>query len=168
MNLFDPATILIVLATLALLYLTIMDFRFFLLPDKGNLVLGILGVLFQAYRTDWTNAVSIKETIILALFGAISGAAIFLITRAVSLKWKGVEGIGWGDVKFSAAAGIWLGPAGVGLLIGGSAAVLLAVGGVILLITRRPLHDFYLPFGAAACPVMIALLWAQHLHVITF
>jgi leader peptidase (prepilin peptidase)/N-methyltransferase len=156
----DAAVVLLSLATAALLYLTYMDWRYFLLPDKGNLVLGILGLAYQAFQTDWTNGTSIKLTLLQLILGALCGAGIFLFTRWFSLKWKGVEGVGLGDVKFSAAAGIWLGPSGVGLMIGGSAALLLAIGGLIILITRRPLKDFYLPFGAAACPVTLFLLWA--------
>jgi leader peptidase (prepilin peptidase)/N-methyltransferase len=157
----DTTVVLLSLATVVLLYLTYMDWRFFLLPDKANLALGILGLAYQAVQTNWSDPTSIKSHLLLLISGAICGAGIFLFTRWVSLKWKGVEGVGLGDVKFSAAAGIWLGPSGVGLMIGGSAALLLAIGGIIILLTRRPLKDFYLPFGAAACPVTLFLFWAD-------
>jgi leader peptidase (prepilin peptidase)/N-methyltransferase len=159
---FDAAAALLILATAALLYLTWMDLRYFLLPNKGNLALGIFGLIFQSLNTDWSNAGAIGAMIFTVVVGAAIGAGIFLFTRQVSLKWKGVEGIGWGDVKFSIAAGIWLGPGGVGLMIGVAAAILLVFGGLVILITRRPLKDFYLPFGAAAAPATILLLWANH------
>lgn len=159
---FSAAFALLSLATAALLYLTYMDWRYFLLPDKANIVLAALGLFYRALATDWSSSEHITSTLFDMSVGALCGAGIFLLTRYVSLKWKGVEGIGWGDVKFSAAAGIWLGPAGVGMMIGFGAALLLVVGMVVVVVTRRPLKDFYLPFGAAACPVTIALLWAQH------
>lgn len=159
---FDTTVALLSAATVVLFYLTVMDWRFFLLPDKANLILAILGLIYQAIHLDWSNGMEIKFSLAQILLGAACGAGIFLFTRFISLKWKGVEGIGLGDVKFSAAAGIWLGPSGVGLMIGGSAALLLLVGGLVILVTRRPLKDFYLPFGAAACPVTIALLWMQY------
>ncbi len=160
---FDTTVVLLSVATVVLLYLTYMDWRYFLLPDKANLALAALGLIQRATHIDWSDASAIEATLITIVSGAICGAGIFWVTRFISLKWKGVEGIGLGDVKFSAAAGIWLGPSGVGLMIGGSAALLLLVGTLVILVTRRPLKDFYLPFGAAACPVTIALLWINHL-----
>lgn len=154
--------VLVTLATVVLLYLTIMDWRFFLLPNKANLALAVLGVVYQAARLNWADGHAIQYVGLQMMSGAVAGAGIFLFTRWFSLKWKGVEGIGWGDVKFSAAAGLWLGPGGVGFMIGCGAALLVIVGFTIVLVTKRPLKDFYLPFGAAACPVMIGFLWLSH------
>lgn len=165
---FEAAVVLLILATAALIYLTVMDIRFFLLPDKGNLALAVLGLAYQALQIDWSNGTSILDMIVFMACGAFFGAGIFLFTRWVSLKWKGVEGIGWGDVKFSAAAGIWLGPAGVGFMIAGAAFLLLLAGIVIILVTKRPLKDFYLPFGAAAAPATIVLLWLHGLGGFVF
>lgn len=162
----ETAVVLLILATGVLLYLTYTDIKFFLLPNRANLVLAGLGILYQASRINWADAHDITVVLGQSALGALFGAGIFLLTRYVSLKWKGVEGIGWGDVKFSAASGIWLGPAGVGFMIGGAAALLLLAGGLIILITRRPLHDFYLPFGAAAAPVTAVLLWLIHYGVV--
>lgn len=158
---FDAAVVLLCLATAVLLYLTVMDIRFFLLPDKGNIALAALGLVYQAIHINWADNADILRMILVMATGAFAGAAIFLLTRAVSLKWKGVEGIGWGDVKFAAASGIWLGPSGVGFMIGGAAGILLLVGMAVIVVTKRPLKDFYLPFGAAAAPATIALLWLQ-------
>jgi prepilin signal peptidase PulO-like enzyme (type II secretory pathway) len=163
---FDAAFFCIIVATFILLYLTVMDFRYFLLPDKGNLALAFFGLIYQALHVEWSDTNAIASMLGYILTGSICGAGIFLFTRWVSLKWKGVEGIGWGDVKFSAAGGIWLGPAGVGFMIGGAAFLLLLTGGVIILLTKRPLKDFYLPFGAAAAPATIAILWLNWAGVI--
>lgn len=165
---FEPAVACLCFATAVLLYLTYTDLRYFLLPNRANIALAILGVLFQISILNWSDSQSIFAALTQSVLGAFFGAGIFLLTRFISLKWKGVEGIGWGDVKFSAAAGIWLGPAGVGMMIGGAAALLLAAGAVVILITRRPLKDFYLPFGAAAAPVTAILLWLSYYGVITF
>lgn len=159
---FSTEVVILSLATFVLLYLTVMDWRFFLLPNKANLALAVLGIIYQFTRLNWADSHAIQYILSQMVLGAIAGAGIFLFTRWLSLKWKGVEGIGWGDVKFSAAAGLWLGPGGVGFMIGGGAALLVLVGFAIILVTKRPLKDFYLPFGAAACPVMLAFIWLQH------
>jgi leader peptidase (prepilin peptidase)/N-methyltransferase len=163
---FDSTVVVLSMATVVLLYQTVMDWRFFLLPDKGNLAFAGLGLVYQLLHLNWADTSHITDVLLFMILGACCGAGIFLFTRFISLKWKGVEGIGLGDVKFSAAAGVWLGPAGVGLMIGGSAAFLLLVGGAILFVTRRPLKDFYLPFGAAACPVTAFLLWLDYLQLL--
>jgi len=166
--LFNTEVVVLILATSVLLYLTVMDWRFFLLPNKGNLALGILGILYQALRLDWSDAGAIQNMIGFMLAGAVAGAGIFLFTRWLSLKWKGVEGIGWGDVKFAAAAGLWLGPAGTGFMIGGGAFLLVLVGFTNILFGRRKLKDYYLPFGAAAAPVTAVFLWLLHFGIVKF
>jgi leader peptidase (prepilin peptidase)/N-methyltransferase len=163
-----PAVVLLCLATAVLFYLTVMDWRFFLLPNKGNLALAILGLAFQSLAVDWSDVASIQGMLSFMAGGAVAGAGIFLLTRWLSLKWKGVEGIGWGDVKFAAAAGIWLGPAGVGFMIAGGAFLLVLVGFTNVLFKRRQLKDYYLPFGAAAAPVTIAFLWLRYLGYLSF
>ncbi|MDB5477850.1 MAG: peptidase prepilin type [Alphaproteobacteria bacterium] len=165
---FDPAVAMLCVATAVLLYLTVMDVRFFLLPNRGNIALALLGLAYQAISLDWADGNAILERLVFMGAGALCGAGIFLLTRYVSLKWKGVEGIGWGDVKFSAAAGIWLGPAGVGFMIGGAAGLLLLFGVIVIVLTRRPLKDFYLPFGAAAAPATAILLWLNWAGMIRF
>jgi leader peptidase (prepilin peptidase) / N-methyltransferase len=166
--LYMTAVALITAATAVLFYLTYMDVRYYLLPNKGNLALAILGLVFRFIHIEWSDVDAIQSVILDMSLGALCGAGIFLITRWVSLKWKGVEGIGMGDVKFSAAAGIWLGPAGVGLMIGGAAFLLLIFGFGMVALKRRTLKDYYLPFGAAAAPATAILLWAQFFGVVSF
>lgn len=156
---FAPTVAVLSAATVVLLYQTYMDVRYFLLPNRGNIALALLGLVYHGIQLDFSNLFQLQSVALQMLLGAVCGAGIFLVTRAVSLRWKGVEGVGWGDVKFAAAAGIWVGPAGIGLLIGGAAGLLLIFGLAVVAITRRPLKDFYLPFGAAACPAMILQLW---------
>lgn len=165
---FGTDVVLLIIATSVLLYLTVMDWRFFLLPNKGNLALAALGIIHHATHVDWSDALAIQQRLGFMLAGAVAGAGIFLFTRWLSLKWKGVEGIGWGDVKFAAAAGLWLGPAGTGFMIGCSAFLLVVIGFTNVLFRRRQLRDYYLPFGAAAAPVTAAFLWLLHLGIINF
>jgi leader peptidase (prepilin peptidase)/N-methyltransferase len=155
----ETAVVLLCAATAVLLWHTYMDVRYFLLPDIGNIILAGLGLLYRLIHVQWADASDIAFVLGDMALGAGCGAAIFLGTRWLSLKWKGVEGVGLGDVKFSAAAGIWLGAGGVGLMIGGASVLLLAFGCVVVALTRRSLRDYYLPFGAAAAPVTIILLW---------
>jgi leader peptidase (prepilin peptidase) / N-methyltransferase len=164
---FITAVALLSAATAVLFYLTVMDIRHFLLPNRGNLALAVLGILYRFLFIDWADAYNIGYVTGDMVTGALCGAGIFLLTRWISLKWKGVEGIGWGDVKFSAAAGIWLGAAGVGLMIGFAAALLLLFGMIVVVVKKRPLKDFYLPFGAAAAPATGILLWLSFFEIVT-
>ena len=68
------------------------------------------------------------------------------------------RGVGLGDIKFSAAAGLWLGPFGVSIMVLFSAIALLMVGVGIILIKKKDFRSFYLLFGAMACPVTLLLI----------
>lgn len=148
------------MASLVLAYLTYIDARYYLLLDWANALLAILGVIFICLHPTWHSSWHQP------LYGAAAGAGIFWLTQRLSLWWKGIEGVGWGDVKFAAAAGIWLGAQGVGLMLLLSSVLLLLLGGAYALLTRRGVSNFYLPFGVAGCPVACALIWGKVLGVL--
>ena len=147
-------------ASLVLAYLTYIDARYYLLLDWANALLGILGLIFitlhPAWHTSWWQPI----------YGAMAGAGIFWLTQRFSLWWQGIEGVGWGDVKFAAAAGIWLGPQGVGLMLLLSALLLLLLGGTYAILVRRNVRNFYLPFGVAGCPATALLIWGKAFGVL--
>lgn len=143
------------MASLVLAYLTYIDARYYLLLDWANALLAGLGVIFILINPTW------HSSWLQPLYGAVAGAGIFWLTQRFSLWWKGIEGVGWGDVKFAAAAGIWLGVQGVGLMLLMSSVLLLLLGGGYALLARRSLNNFYLPFGVAGCPATALLIWGK-------
>ncbi len=81
-----------------------------------------------------------------ALFGAALGAGLLWLVGEVYFKWRGREGMGFGDVKMMAMAGAFLGPQRTFLtiLVG---SLLGSVLGLLFILVRRKDTDYELPFG---------------------
>jgi leader peptidase (prepilin peptidase)/N-methyltransferase len=65
------------------------------------------------------------------LIGATALGATFLLIRQACTAWRGVEALGWGDVKLAAAMGAVLGP------IYGFAAVAIAGAATLVVVSVR-------------------------------
>ena len=91
-----------------------------------------------------------------ALAGAAAGAALPTLVIVIYRLWRGVEGMGWGDVKYLAAIGavvglrhcLWV------LMI---AATLGAAIGLLLIATGRGSRRTALPFGTFLA--LAVILW---------
>jgi leader peptidase (prepilin peptidase)/N-methyltransferase len=86
------------------------DIRHGIIPDWLNLAIAGLG-LSTALSIDGPSP---------ALQAAFEGAAIgaiFWLLRRLYFTFRKVQGLGLGDVKFLAAAGIWVGVAGLPVLL---------------------------------------------------
>ena len=72
----------------------------------------------------------------------------YLLTVATALfRFQGVEGLGLGDVKFLAAAGIWVGIAGLPMLLLVATLTAMAGSGIIQLAGQRLTGQTSLTFG---------------------
>jgi leader peptidase (prepilin peptidase)/N-methyltransferase len=82
-----------------------------------------------------------------ALLGAALGGGLLWLVGEVYLKWRGREGMGFGDVKMMAMAGAFLGPQRTFLtiLVG---SLLGSVLGLLFILARRKDSEYELPFGA--------------------
>ncbi len=158
-NLSIPAVAALCVAAVVLLWMTYTDYRHFLLPDKGNIVLAVSGLAFHALTG------FIFQSPVSMLVGAIAGAMIFIFSRWYGLKVKKIDGVGLGDIKFAAAAGLWLGAFGVSLMVLSSAIILLIIGSGLVIVKKKDFRKLYLPFGAVACPVTLVLLVVDILFV---
>lgn len=100
------------------------DLETMLIPDALSLPLIPLGLLLTA-----ATAPDGQAWAALALHG-IAAAAGYLLVWGLALLWRrmrGIDAIGLGDAKLLAAAGAWVGPAGLpGVLLYASVAGLLA------------------------------------------
>jgi leader peptidase (prepilin peptidase)/N-methyltransferase len=139
----------------ALIALTCIDLDTQLLPDNITLPLLWLGLLFNLSNafTSLSNAV----------VGAVCG---YLILWSVYWMFKlvtGKEGMGYGDFKFLAAIGAWLGWQMLPLVILLSS-VVGAVVGITLIVAVKRGKDIPIPFGPyLAGGGLIALFWGTQL-----
>jgi leader peptidase (prepilin peptidase)/N-methyltransferase len=116
------------------------DIRYGIIPDWLNLTIAGLG-LSKAVMIDGPT---------LALEAAFEGAAIgaiFWLLRRLYFAFRDVQGLGLGDVKFLAAAGIWVGIAGLPMLLLVAALTALACAGIMPLAGRQLTGQTSMSFG---------------------
>lgn len=131
-----------------------------ILPDPVNFFGLVAGFLFAFFieptdgTADWlarklfaypppAPALSFFD----ALFGAALGSGLLWLVGEVYLKWRGREGMGFGDVKMMAMVGAFFGPQRTFLtILAGS--LLGTILGLLFILVRRKGSDYELPFGA--------------------
>jgi leader peptidase (prepilin peptidase) / N-methyltransferase len=116
------------------------DIRDGIIPDWLNLAIAGLGVVKIMLTGDLSAALE-------AIGEGIAVGGLFWLLRRLYFSLRGIQGLGLGDVKFLAAAGIWVGIAGIApvLLIATMAA--LACAGVVQLSGRALTAQTSLSFG---------------------
>ncbi len=146
-----------VLAFLSFLLLSLIDFKFFIIPDSLNIFLAILGVVkisifYLADRTEYfytsflggySMLFGLQENIWLNHFTALAFGSIFFgmiiyITRG--------RGMGMGDLKLIAALGFLLGWPDIAFTTLASFIIGGIVGVVLMLRNQKTMKDA-LPFG---------------------
>jgi leader peptidase (prepilin peptidase)/N-methyltransferase len=130
-----------------LLAIACIDWDHRIIPDE--LSLGVTGVGLVLAAT------VLPQGFLRALCGAVAGAGFLWGVAALYKKTRGVEGMGFGDVKMAAMMGAFLGPVQVLLAIF-VASFLGSLWGVVLLARgggRRTMVAFgtFLAAGAALC-----------------
>ena len=128
--------------------IALIDFYFGIIPDGLNLLLGLAGFLFVFLRgDDFYFALSVAAVLL----------AIGLFFALVYSKWRGREMLGLGDVKFFAAAGMWLHIH--------TAPWYLAVSGflgvIFNLVWRRISKEKEFPFAPALCAALAGCIIYQ-------
>jgi leader peptidase (prepilin peptidase)/N-methyltransferase len=85
--------------------LAIIDCREMILPDRLNAMLAAGGA---------AHAILLGQPgLVDAIAGAVVGFLTLVVVAAVFRRTRGIEGLGFGDQKFAAAAGLWIGWEGV-------------------------------------------------------
>lgn len=84
-----------------LLALSIVDFSRGILPNSLTLLLGLFGLL--------QSMIVGRPTSLDALIGSLSCASLLLGLAVAFRQLRGTDGLGFGDIKLGAAAGLWLG-----------------------------------------------------------
>ncbi|MGO8908271.1 MAG: prepilin peptidase [Bradyrhizobium sp.] len=116
------------------------DFRHGIIPDWLNLTIAGLGLS--------------KAVIIGGLPAGVEAAcegvaigAVFWLLRRLYFAYRQIQGLGLGDVKFLAAAGIWSGVAGLPVLVLVAALTALAYAGLMQLAGRQLTGQSSISFG---------------------
>lgn len=119
-----------------LVVITSIDLQHYIIPDSLNLALAVLGVLYA-----WSTHMPFFPVILTAIGGAFFGVAL----GALGKWWKKQDALGWGDIKFLAVSGLYIGPDAEAIA---RYFFIAGVGGIILALCWRMLgKGERFPFG---------------------
>lgn len=131
--------------------LATVDFHFGIIPDGHNILLGIFGLLFL-----WASGGDFY--LALATSAVLLGLGLFLALGYS--KWRGKEMLGLGDVKFFAAAGLWLQIENAPWFLAGGG----LIGVLFNLYWKKRTGEAQFPFAPALCMALaICMLYQAHL-----
>jgi leader peptidase (prepilin peptidase) / N-methyltransferase len=119
--------------------LAAIDLRRMILPDRLNLTLGAIG-LGQDFVLGLPRPID-------GLLGSLISAASFSAIAAAFRRLRGIDGLGRGDQRFVAAAGLWIGWQGLPLMLMIAAASALRFALVRVTINKEFYPKARIPFG---------------------
>ena len=130
-----------IILTPMLLSAFVIDYRLQIIPNRLNLTIFELGIVF-AFLYGLSNvAITINM-----LLGMLAGAGIFLMITLLGGLFYGKEAMGFGDVKLMGALGLYFGLSNI-IIITLVSFLIGAILSIILLVTRIKKTDEYIPFG---------------------
>ena len=136
---------------LAMLAIAIVDGRHFLIPDSLNAVSLAVGLVNAAILGRGDLIAAIAGAALRAAFLALS----FFALRLIYARLRGRTGIGLGDVKLAAVAGIWLDWSVMPIAVEIAALSALSVYALRRYVLRHPLRSSSrLPFGLYFAPAI--------------
>lgn len=138
-----------------LIVVSIIDYYHKIIPDRLNLIILVLGILFKL-----TSIIVLKKESVLldSIWGFLVGGGIFLLIAIVT---NGA--MGGGDIKLMAALGIWFGLKEI-LLISLLSFILGSVISIMLLIAKLKSRKDEVPFGPFICiSAFLSLLYADEI-----
>jgi leader peptidase (prepilin peptidase)/N-methyltransferase len=134
-----------------MLAVAVTDFHRYIIPNQLTAAAVALGLM----RAGLVGADADGSAVLQA---ALRAAAITLPLLALMLayrRWRGRDGLGLGDVKLSAVAGVWLGLATIFAVIELAALAALAAYFIASRLRNRPLNaTAFLPFGSFLAPAI--------------
>jgi len=132
--------------------IALIDLHFGIIPDELNLLVGMAGFCWT-----WFSHGDIYAALI--VMAALLALGLFL--ALVYSRMRGREMLGLGDVKFFAAAGLWLAPEQAPWFLASAG----LVGTVFGLIWQREGGGKELPFAPALCVALTACVFYRLLHL---
>jgi len=134
--------------------LALIDFRRGIIPNALNLAVAGLGLAKTIVAGGaMAGAEVVAEAIVVG--------AIFWLFRRLYFVWRKIQGLGLGDVKFLAAATLWVGIAGIPTLLLVAALTALLVIGSAQLAGQSLTRHTSLPFGPFLAIGLLSALAAQ-------
>jgi leader peptidase (prepilin peptidase)/N-methyltransferase len=138
---------------LLMLAIAVSDIRHFIVPDALSGTAFVLGLIFAGLFDD----APLAEAILTCLLRAAAAALPLLALMLLYEWWRGRPGLGLGDVKLAAVAGVWLDWFTIVAVIEVAAVSALAAFAVWRYVLRRPIAATTpLPFGLFLAPA----IWA--------
>ena len=135
--------------------IAIVDAHRFIIPDRLSLAAFLLGLAAAAQR----DLEDMPASIAMAAIRGVVLALVFLALREIYRRLRQRQGIGLGDVKLAAVAGVWLDWPLIPVAIEIAALAALAIYGMRQLVRGHPLRGTArLPFGLFFAPA-IWLCW---------
>ncbi len=119
----------------------VIDYKYQIIPNRLNLTLFEVGLAFT-----FVSGLYSMNLLTNALLGLAFGGGVFLLITLIGGLIAGKEAMGFGDVKFMGALGLYFGFANI-IVITLMAFLLAAVISIILLITKIKKKSEYIPFG---------------------
>lgn len=117
------------------------DYKLQIIPNRLNLTIFEIGLI-----TTFIEGIYSPDIAISNLIGGLVGAGIFLAITLIGGMIAGKEAMGFGDVKFMGALGLffgWMNIIGISVI----AFLLAAIISIILIVTKIRKTDEYIPFG---------------------
>lgn len=137
-----------------MLAIAVVDHRRMIIPDELNALAFIVGLVAAGIGTEGPSSIVILQALAQTLVRASLMFVLFFAFRVVFRMLRGAEGMGFGDVKLAAVAGVWLDWAFLPVAIEIATLSALAVA----LYARFRDHGFdrkaRLPFGAFFAPAI--------------
>lgn len=142
-----------------LLVAFVIDYRLQIIPNRLTLTIFEVGIVFTFIETIMAITVGIN-VFIDNILGMLVGGGIFLLITLIGGAIAGKEAMGFGDVKFMGALGLFFGWLNI-ILISVMSFLFAAIVSIIILITRRKKFTEYIPFGpfivvASMIPIYIS------------
>ena len=119
----------------------IIDFKLQIIPNRLNLTIFEVGLIFAFIYGLSNVAITINM-----LLGMCVGAGIFLLITLLGGLFYGKEAMGFGDVKLMGALGLYFGLSNI-IIITLVSFLIGAILSIFLLITRIKKTSEYIPFG---------------------
>lgn len=132
----------------------VIDYRLQIIPNRLNLTIFEVGLIFTFIQGMYNPQLALS-----LIQGGLLGAGIFLIITLLGGLIAGKEAMGFGDVKFMGALGLffgWMDIISVSIL----SFFLAAIISIFLIATKIRKSDEYIPFGpfiVMACIVVMLL-----------
>ena len=128
-----------------LLIAFIIDFRLQIIPNRLTLTMFETGLIFTFIKTLLITGGGIG-IFIDSMLGMLVGGGIFLLITLIGGAIAGKEAMGFGDVKFMGAVGLFFGWLNI-IMISVMAFLFAAIVGIVILIARKRKIGEYIPFG---------------------